>query len=46
MDIDADEMADGACANPLLLGWLKQWYDEALDKNMKGASAVYVVMAV
>ncbi|EGD99291.1 DNA repair protein Mus81 [Trichophyton tonsurans CBS 112818] len=41
MDIDADEMADGACANPLLLGWLKQWYDEALDKNMKGASAVY-----
>ncbi|EFQ98585.1 crossover junction endonuclease mus81 [Nannizzia gypsea CBS 118893] len=41
MEIDTHEMAEGTCANPLLLGWLKEWYDEAMDKNMKGPCAVY-----
>lgn len=24
------------CANPLLLGWLKEWMDEAQARNSKG----------
>ncbi|KAF3491218.1 crossover junction endonuclease mus81 [Arthroderma uncinatum] len=31
-------MADDTCANPLLLGWIKEWYDEAQERNSKGAS--------
>lgn len=26
------------CANPLLLGWVKEWFDEARARNSKGAS--------
>ncbi|KAG0649671.1 Crossover junction endonuclease MUS81 [Hyphodiscus hymeniophilus] len=29
-------MAD--CANPLLLGWVKEWLDQARERNSKGAS--------
>jgi len=29
-------MAD-ECANPLLLGWVKEWLDQARDRNSKGA---------
>jgi len=29
-------------ANPLLLGWLKEWMDEAYERNSKGY-VVYVV---
>jgi crossover junction endonuclease MUS81 len=29
-------MADD-CANPLLLGWVKEWLDQARDRNSKGA---------
>jgi len=29
-------MAD-ECANPLLLGWLKEWWDQARERNSKGA---------
>lgn len=29
------------CANPLLLGWVKEWLDEARDRNSKGVT-VYV----
>ncbi|XRM37288.1 Crossover junction endonuclease mus81 [Aspergillus tubingensis] len=25
------------CANPLLLGWIKEWLDEARERNSKGA---------
>lgn len=30
------------CANPLLLGWIKQWLDEARERNSKGVT-VFVV---
>ncbi|TVY48193.1 Crossover junction endonuclease [Lachnellula occidentalis] len=30
-------MAD-ECANPLLLGWVKEWLDQARDRNSKGAT--------
>ena len=26
------------CANPLLLGWVKEWLDQARERNSKGAS--------
>jgi crossover junction endonuclease MUS81 len=26
------------CGNPLLLGWVKEWWDQAKDRNSKGAS--------
>lgn len=29
------------CANPLLLGWIKEWLDQARDRNSKGVT-VYV----
>lgn len=28
-------MAD-TCANPLLLGWIKEWLDQARERNSKG----------
>jgi crossover junction endonuclease MUS81 len=34
-------MAD-TCANPLLLGWIKEWLDEARERNSKGVT-VYVL---
>jgi crossover junction endonuclease MUS81 len=30
-----------ACANPLLLGWIKEWLDQARELNSKGVT-VYV----
>lgn len=24
------------CANPLLLGWIKEWLDQARERNSKG----------
>ncbi|KAL1960927.1 hypothetical protein VTO42DRAFT_5911 [Malbranchea cinnamomea] len=33
-------MADEDCANPLLLKWIKEWLDEARERNSKGV-AVY-----
>jgi crossover junction endonuclease MUS81 len=29
---------DDECANPLLLGWVKEWLEEARHRNSKGAS--------
>ena len=29
-------MADEECANPLLLGWVKEWLDVAKERNSKG----------
>jgi crossover junction endonuclease MUS81 len=29
------------CANPLLLGWIKEWLDQARERNSKGFT-VYV----
>lgn len=29
------------CANPLLLGWIKEWLDQARERNSKGVT-VYV----
>lgn len=29
------------CANPLLLGWIKEWLDQARERNSKGYT-VYV----
>ncbi|KAL3453359.1 ERCC4 domain-containing protein [Aspergillus insuetus] len=29
-------MSDGTCANPLLLGWIKEWLDQAREHNSKG----------
>lgn len=26
------------CANPLLLDWLKEWWDQARERNSKGAT--------
>jgi crossover junction endonuclease MUS81 len=26
------------CANPLLLGWIKEWLDQARERNSKGAT--------
>jgi crossover junction endonuclease MUS81 len=37
-------MAD-TCANPLLLSWIKEWLDEARDRNSKGFT-VYVFCVV
>ena len=31
-------MADDTCANPLLLGWIKEWLDKARQRNSKGVS--------
>ncbi|PKY08536.1 DNA repair protein Mus81 [Aspergillus campestris IBT 28561] len=32
-------MADSeTCANPLLLGWIKEWLDQARERNSKGAT--------
>jgi hypothetical protein len=27
------------CANPLLLGWIKEWLDQARDRGSKGVAA-------
>ncbi|KAL4980719.1 hypothetical protein BDW66DRAFT_147144 [Aspergillus desertorum] len=29
-------MSDDTCANPLLLGWIKEWLDQAREHNTKG----------
>ncbi|OAX78871.1 hypothetical protein ACJ72_06817 [Emergomyces africanus] len=29
-------MADNSCANPLLLQWIKEWLDQARERNSKG----------
>ncbi|KAM5482032.1 Crossover junction endonuclease mus81 [Microsporum audouinii] len=34
-------MAEDSCANPLLLGWIKKWHDDAVERNLKGASVTY-----
>lgn len=26
------------CANPLLLKWIKEWYDQARERNSKGVT--------
>ncbi len=26
------------CANPMLLGWIKEWYDVARERSSKGAT--------
>lgn len=26
------------CSNPLLLGWIKEWLDQARERNSKGSS--------
>lgn len=26
------------CANPLLLGWIKEWLDQARERNSKGVT--------
>lgn len=31
------------CANPLLLGWIKEWLDQARERNSKGVT-VYVYL--
>ncbi|PGH06062.1 hypothetical protein AJ80_08230 [Polytolypa hystricis UAMH7299] len=31
-------MADATCANPLLLGWVKEWLDQARERSSKGAN--------
>jgi crossover junction endonuclease MUS81 len=35
---------DDDCANPLLLEWLKEWMEEARERNSKGYT-VYVQMS-
>lgn len=30
-------MSQTGCANPLLLGWVKEWWDKAREQNSKGA---------
>lgn len=38
------------CANPLLLGWIKEWLDQARERNSKGVtvsvSTVYLAQQV
>ncbi|KAL4907999.1 hypothetical protein BDW74DRAFT_189324 [Aspergillus multicolor] len=31
-------MSDNTCANPLLLGWIKEWLDQARERNTKGVT--------
>ncbi|EEP82393.1 conserved hypothetical protein [Uncinocarpus reesii 1704] len=31
-------MADNTCANPLLLGWIKEWLEQARQRNSKGVT--------
>ncbi|WEW54966.1 Crossover junction endonuclease mus81 [Emydomyces testavorans] len=31
-------MPDNSCANPLLLEWIKEWLDQARERNSKGVS--------
>ncbi|KAL3438323.1 ERCC4 domain-containing protein [Aspergillus tetrazonus] len=31
-------MSDDTCANPLLLGWIKEWLDQARERNTKGVT--------
>jgi crossover junction endonuclease MUS81 len=28
------------CANPLLLGWIKEWLDQARERNSKGVTVL------
>ena len=34
---------DEDCANPLLLGWIAEWLDQARERNSKGVT-VYAVI--
>lgn len=38
-------MADEDCANPMLLGWVKEWLEQARDRNSKGIT-VFVALGV
>ena len=31
-------MSQNTCANPLLLGWVKEWWDTARERNSKGVT--------
>lgn len=31
-------MSDERCANPVLLGWVKEWLDFAKERNTKGVT--------
>ncbi len=31
-------LPDDDCANPLLLGWVKEWWDTARERNSKGVT--------
>lgn len=31
-------MSDDRCANPILLGWVKEWLDLARERNSKGVT--------
>ncbi|KAK0734436.1 ERCC4 domain-containing protein [Lasiosphaeria miniovina] len=31
-------MAQASCANPLMLGWVKEWWDTARERNSKGVT--------
>lgn len=31
-------MSEEECANPLLLGWIKEWLDQARERNSKGVT--------
>lgn len=38
------EMAD-TCANPLLLGWIKEWLDQARERNSKGFTVFVLTLS-
>jgi hypothetical protein len=38
-------MAD-TCANPLLLGWIKEWLDQARERNSKGFTVLVLALAL
>ena len=37
-------MSDDTCANPLLLGWIKEWLDQARERNTKGVTVCVHLM--
>ena len=37
--VDPAFAMSGECANPLLLGWIKEWLDQARERNTKGVTA-------
>jgi hypothetical protein len=39
LQLDGWEVAmSEECANPLLLGWIKEWLDQARERNSKGVT--------